>query len=587
MRGDVASSNGTPNGEQVTASQFAAMLVALLGGTPPESAPLPRTPMRALPEAGGESDGEPIADAMRPDSMQPIAPIDLLPPEFMQPIAPAPETVLPLPAVPLPAVPPPAQATLAGASLRPESTVERSVDGLSPLFRSRLQRVVDRMRTEFGHDVQLVETTRSADRQAWLFAQGRTRPGPVVTWTQHSAHLTGDAADVIIDGQWRNDLAYGRLHRVAEEEGLRTLGARDPGHLELPAAVRAAQVQLAERTMPTLPDSASAVAHAQMTAVAAQHAARAAARAARSRTGKSESNALPSVPTSTNTDATSMMSGDVATGVARVAESANVARVASVASVAGVARPGVGAATNGARVDSDLTLAQDTNARSGRAARARRDDDVAAAPTATSNITGFTLPTAAARETTPSRLASAIDRVDRANGIASRSPREVAQLTLNLDAGDGRKDEVTINVRGTAVGASVSTDDAATATRLRDNVIDLRRALEARGMSMDEWRADVRRTTEVTDPARVIASLDRDGLRLRASDAGDSAFSREGQRGRDDSSNQERGERRDGDTRHPFKEQDQRERQGAARDHAARIAAFRRAGRPLYGDDVA
>ena len=29
--------------------------------------------------------------------------------------------------------------------------------------------------------------------------------------------------------------AYADLQRIAQEEGLRTLGARDPGHLELPA----------------------------------------------------------------------------------------------------------------------------------------------------------------------------------------------------------------------------------------------------------------------------------------------------------------------------------------------------------------
>jgi peptidoglycan LD-endopeptidase CwlK len=34
--------------------------------------------------------------------------------------------------------------------------------------------------------------------QDWLYAQGRTRPGPIVTWTRHSDHLTGNAWDVYV-----------------------------------------------------------------------------------------------------------------------------------------------------------------------------------------------------------------------------------------------------------------------------------------------------------------------------------------------------------------------------------------------------
>ncbi|MFN5582664.1 MAG: hypothetical protein ACK5BA_09175, partial [Gemmatimonas sp.] len=71
-----------------------------------------------------------------------------------------------------------------------------------------------------------METTRSQERQDWLFEQGRTRGGPVVTWTRDSAHTRGAAVDVMIDSTWDNPAGYARLQRIAREEGLRTLGMR-------------------------------------------------------------------------------------------------------------------------------------------------------------------------------------------------------------------------------------------------------------------------------------------------------------------------------------------------------------------------
>ena len=40
---------------------------------------------------------------------------------------------------------------------------------------------------------------RSIERQKALYDQGRTRPGPVVTWTMNSKHLRGMAFDVAFD----------------------------------------------------------------------------------------------------------------------------------------------------------------------------------------------------------------------------------------------------------------------------------------------------------------------------------------------------------------------------------------------------
>lgn len=112
--------------------------------------------------------------------------------------------------------------------------VRRELEALVPELRTRLERLVDRMRNEFGYRVEVVETVRSQARQDALFSQGRTTPGPVVTWTKASPHLEGRAVDVRIDGGYRDLPAFQRLARVARELGLRTLWPRDPGHVELP-----------------------------------------------------------------------------------------------------------------------------------------------------------------------------------------------------------------------------------------------------------------------------------------------------------------------------------------------------------------
>jgi hypothetical protein len=114
--------------------------------------------------------------------------------------------------------------------------VLRELGALDPEFRARLERVIERMRREFGHGVEVVETQRSQSRQEALYAQGRTRSGPVVTWTRNSAHLGGYAADLVVDNSLGGGAAYARLAELARAEGLRTLGPRDPGHVELPGA---------------------------------------------------------------------------------------------------------------------------------------------------------------------------------------------------------------------------------------------------------------------------------------------------------------------------------------------------------------
>ena len=385
------------------------------------------------------------------------------------------------------------------------STPVRDTSALAPELRARLDRVIDRMKSEYGHDVTIVETTRSQERQNFLYEQGRTRSGPVVTWTRDSAHLTGDAVDVLVDGAWNNAEGFGRLQRIAQEEGLRTLGVRDPGHLELPRDLRSTQ-------------SASVVAAMQTRAAAA--------------------NTSPVVATPLIASAPS--------GVARVA---NVARTAGVARVA---QGGQGGAFDGAYTPALSNASSSTNAgESGEQATTSNESSVDARSSRDTRATSDShehTPAFGALHTSsshnqlsadPAPAAAAVTGPSQAERVADvQSLREnvpagtVSRMTLNVDAPDGGQDRVTVEVRGTNVGTQISTD-AANADRLRVRTADLQDALGRHGLESESVRISGTTRSESSDAARAVAG-ERDGLRLTAaqqSATGDGATS-QGQRER-------------------------------------------------------
>lgn len=58
-------------------------------------------------------------------------------------------------------------------------------------------RVVERAIEITKQDFSVLEGVRTAERQRELYAQGRTKPGKIVTWTLRSRHLTGRAVDLV------------------------------------------------------------------------------------------------------------------------------------------------------------------------------------------------------------------------------------------------------------------------------------------------------------------------------------------------------------------------------------------------------
>jgi hypothetical protein len=134
----------------------------------------------------------------------------------------------------------------------------RGVDVLDPMVADRILRLEARLAAEGIRAVRR-ETWRSPERQAFLFQQGRSRPGPLATATLTSWHSqvdregrpAGRAVDYDLPGS-----QMARFHEIAAEVGLRSFGAdsNDPGHVFLPGdAIDLAEIVLL-RLLPRVPE---------------------------------------------------------------------------------------------------------------------------------------------------------------------------------------------------------------------------------------------------------------------------------------------------------------------------------------------
>jgi hypothetical protein len=137
-------------------------------------------------------------------------------------------------------------------------TVHRETELLDPVFASRLLEFERRLRQR-GVRASRRETWRSPERQAFIFQQGRSRPGPIATSTLTSWHSRVDrlgrasarAADYAVAAR---DLPV--FHQVAAELALETYGAdsNDPGHVYLPDTEAASAMEIAVlRLLPRVP----------------------------------------------------------------------------------------------------------------------------------------------------------------------------------------------------------------------------------------------------------------------------------------------------------------------------------------------
>jgi peptidoglycan L-alanyl-D-glutamate endopeptidase CwlK len=80
-----------------------------------------------------------------------------------------------------------------------------------------LIKIVSRAMSMQIMDFAITYGLRTEEEQKELYAQGRTRPGPIVTWTLNSEHIKGRAIDIApypID--WGNELRFARLAGIMQ-----------------------------------------------------------------------------------------------------------------------------------------------------------------------------------------------------------------------------------------------------------------------------------------------------------------------------------------------------------------------------------
>lgn len=112
---------------------------------------------------------------------------------------------------------------------------------LHPVVRAAVTQIEAALNAE-GIPFRIFEAFRFPQRQADLFAQGRTRPGKKVTYAEpwRSYHQYGLAVDFVLfeNGQWSWDNSpakkkcWDRLHELGKQHGLTPLNFEIP-HLQL------------------------------------------------------------------------------------------------------------------------------------------------------------------------------------------------------------------------------------------------------------------------------------------------------------------------------------------------------------------
>ncbi len=139
------------------------------------------------------------------------------------------------------------------------SDVDRDPSHLFPPFRTRLLALMADLERETGEPWIIEEGLRSQARQSWLYAQGRTRPGPIVTWMKTPTwHGTGLAADIRPRRGYDCPPEWWKIkHRLEPKHGLKNPPYRkgDLGHVQIAdESLRPAAVAWVNAGFPETPD---------------------------------------------------------------------------------------------------------------------------------------------------------------------------------------------------------------------------------------------------------------------------------------------------------------------------------------------
>jgi peptidoglycan L-alanyl-D-glutamate endopeptidase CwlK len=131
--------------------------------------------------------------------------------------------------------------------------MSRLLVDLVPEMQPMWQRVYARVRDELRYTLVLIHTYRSLEEQAWIYAQGRTRPGSIVTNAKpgYSWHNFRRALDYGIRVNniisWKEPFNgfWEKVWEIAHEEGFTDWGGSygDYGHLEYHPNITLAMVR--------------------------------------------------------------------------------------------------------------------------------------------------------------------------------------------------------------------------------------------------------------------------------------------------------------------------------------------------------
>jgi peptidoglycan LD-endopeptidase CwlK len=94
---------------------------------------------------------------------------------------------------------------------------DRKIEDLSPVMQEKCKAWCAQMDT-VGNDYLITCTRRTQAEQQVLYNQGRTAPGPIVTWILQSKHLTGDAFDFVIMFGGKPD--WSMFHKTLWQEAI-------------------------------------------------------------------------------------------------------------------------------------------------------------------------------------------------------------------------------------------------------------------------------------------------------------------------------------------------------------------------------
>lgn len=134
-------------------------------------------------------------------------------------------------------------AKIAELRLLIEKLLKRQPTALQPLVRRQSEKVIAEME-KFGYPVMVFQGFRSKAEQDYLYAQGRTRPGSIITNAKggYSFHNYGVAVDIVFiengRASWGEHHPWNILGQIGKKHGFLWggdwVGFKDRPHLEMP-----------------------------------------------------------------------------------------------------------------------------------------------------------------------------------------------------------------------------------------------------------------------------------------------------------------------------------------------------------------